>query len=117
MCTSIYLLVKNTRSHYILPSIIIGGGVEWWAHLSQTLFPPDGAAAVELHQQRALLVQRPQLEVQRLLPVALSGRGLQRPSPPGQRRLARLLHLHLDEKHWCPDPERSASFSGGELAD
>lgn len=51
--------------------------------------------------------------MQRLLPVALGGRGLQRPGPPGQLRLARLLHLHLDEKHCRPDPERFTCTGGG----
>lgn len=42
------------------------------AHLSKTLFPPDGAAAVEPQRQRAGVLQRRQQEVKRLLPATLA---------------------------------------------
>lgn len=67
-------------------------------HLSETLFPPHGAPAVEFHRQRAVLVERSQQEVERFLPLALAPRGLQRPSLLRRHRQPRLLHLHLDEK-------------------
>lgn len=67
-------------------------------HLSETLFPPHGAPAVEFHQQRAVLVERSQQEVERFLPLALTLRGLQRSSLLRRHRPPRLLHLHLDEK-------------------
>lgn len=80
-------------------------------NLSETLFPPHGAPAVEFHQQRAVLVERSQQEVECFLPLALTPRGLQRPSLLRRHRLPRLLHLHLDEKGFRRRKEVAAAVT------
>lgn len=68
------------------------------SHLSETLFPPDRAAAVELDWQRAGVLQGRQQEVERLVPLTLTSWRLQRSSLVLYGHLTRLVHLHFDEK-------------------
>lgn len=67
-------------------------------HLSQALFPPDGAATVEADGQRADVVQRRQEEVKRLRPLTLTCRGLQRTRLLLLLLLSRLLDFDFDKK-------------------
>lgn len=67
-------------------------------HLSQALFPPDGAATIEADGQRADVVQRWQEEVKRLHPLTLTSRGLQRTRLLLLLLLSRLLDFDFDKK-------------------